>query len=162
MKCSPRQAFQLFFLFPNSWASLTNFHFYFRTNKQPEFDFAFVDADRSIYKNYHEQLLKLVKIGGIVAYDNTLWFGFVAKKEHEEPEHKKNSTMDIKEFNKQLSSDLRVEISQVSIGDGVTFCRRLYWKFISCRSGSVVWCCCGLINSYGFFGRWPLRHRPKL
>jgi caffeoyl-CoA O-methyltransferase len=49
-----------------------------------------------------------------------------SKKEHEEPEHKKNSTMDIKEFNKQLSSDLRVEISQVSIGDGVTFCRRLY------------------------------------
>ncbi|KAJ6986463.1 hypothetical protein NC653_019846 [Populus alba x Populus x berolinensis] len=57
---------------------------------------------------------------------STLWFGFVAKKEHGEPERMKNSTTDIKEFNKQLSSDRRVEISQVSIGDGVTFCRRLY------------------------------------
>ncbi|KAG6765989.1 hypothetical protein POTOM_030053 [Populus tomentosa] len=77
-------------------------------------------------QNYHEQLLKLVRIGGVVVYDSTLWFGFVAKKEHGEPEHMKNSTTDIKEFNKQLSSDRRVEISQVSIGDGVTFCRRLY------------------------------------
>nr|TKR83540.1 hypothetical protein D5086_0000263110 [Populus alba] len=80
----------------------------------------------NIYKNYHEQLLKLVRIGGVVVYDSTLWFGFVAKKEHGEPERMKNSTTDIKEFNKQLSSDRRVEISQVSIGDGVTFCRRLY------------------------------------
>uniref|UniRef100_A0A6N2NBI3 Caffeoyl-CoA O-methyltransferase n=1 Tax=Salix viminalis TaxID=40686 RepID=A0A6N2NBI3_SALVM len=50
---------------------------------QPEFDYAFVDADKANYKNYHEQLMKLVKIGGMIAYDNTLWYGMVAKEEDE-------------------------------------------------------------------------------
>ncbi|CAK7326831.1 unnamed protein product [Dovyalis caffra] len=95
-------------------------------DKQPEFDFAFVDADKSNYKHYHEQLLKLVKTGGIIAYDNTLWYGLVAKEEDEVPEHLRIVRTVIMEFNKLLSSDPRVEISQVSIGDGVTLCRRLY------------------------------------
>ncbi|XVF85578.1 hypothetical protein PTKIN_Ptkin17bG0128500 [Pterospermum kingtungense] len=37
-----------------------------------EFDFVFVDADKTNYVNYHEHLKKLVKIGGVIAYDNTL------------------------------------------------------------------------------------------
>ncbi|KAJ6903248.1 caffeoyl-CoA O-methyltransferase 3 [Populus alba x Populus x berolinensis] len=95
-------------------------------DKQPEFDFAFVDADKSSYKHYHEQLLKLVKIGGIIAYDNTLWYGLVAKEVDDEvPEPLRMVRTVIMEFNKLLSSDPRVEISQISIGDGVTLCRRL-------------------------------------
>eukprot|EP00258_Populus_trichocarpa_P046306 XP_024462325.1 caffeoyl-CoA O-methyltransferase isoform X2 [Populus trichocarpa] len=95
-------------------------------DKQPEFDFAFVDADKSSYKHYHEQLLKLVKIGGIIAYDNTLWYGLVAKEvDDEAPELLRMVRTVIMEFNKLLSSDPRVEISQISIGDGVTLCRRL-------------------------------------
>ncbi|KAJ6901097.1 caffeoyl-CoA O-methyltransferase, partial [Populus alba x Populus x berolinensis] len=93
---------------------------------QPEFDFAFVDADKPNYKHYHEQLLKLVKIGGVIAYDNTLWFGMVAKEEDEVPEHLRTVRTVIMEFNKLISSDPRLEISQVSVGDGVTLCRRLY------------------------------------
>ncbi|KAG2706636.1 hypothetical protein I3760_05G112800 [Carya illinoinensis] len=69
------------------------------------FDFAFVDADKEDYIKYHELLLKLVKIGGIIAYDNTLWFGSV---------------------NNFLATDSRIESSLVSIGDGLTLCRRLY------------------------------------
>ncbi|KAL3655973.1 hypothetical protein CASFOL_000369 [Castilleja foliolosa] len=42
------------------------------------FDFAFVDADKNNYIHYHEVLLKLVRVGGIIAYDNTLWSGTVA------------------------------------------------------------------------------------
>ncbi|XP_075102232.1 putative caffeoyl-CoA O-methyltransferase At4g26220 isoform X1 [Nicotiana tabacum] len=39
------------------------------------FDFAFVDADKTNYGNYHERLMQLVKVGGVIVYDNTLWYG---------------------------------------------------------------------------------------
>lgn len=49
---------------------------------QPEkvgrFDFGFVDADKGNYWNYHERIANLVKVGGVIIYDNTLWEGFVA------------------------------------------------------------------------------------
>ncbi|CAK9325639.1 unnamed protein product [Citrullus colocynthis] len=46
--------------------------------KEEEFDFAFVDANKSEHIKYHEFLLKLMKVGGVIAYDNTLWLGSVA------------------------------------------------------------------------------------
>uniref|UniRef100_A0A803MAG8 Caffeoyl-CoA O-methyltransferase n=1 Tax=Chenopodium quinoa TaxID=63459 RepID=A0A803MAG8_CHEQI len=46
--------------------------------KEGCFDFAFVDTDKENYINYHEPLLNLVKVGGVIAFDNTLWFGSVA------------------------------------------------------------------------------------
>ncbi|KAL7197113.1 hypothetical protein ACSBR1_037017 [Camellia fascicularis] len=55
--------------------------------KEGEFDFAFVDADKDSYINYHEPLLKLVKIGGIIAYDNTLWGGTVAPPSNDSDHH---------------------------------------------------------------------------
>lgn len=85
-----------------------------------EFDFAFADADKSNYVNFHERLLKLVKVGGIIAYDNTLWFGFVAEDEEGVPEHMREYRAALIEFNKKLALDPRVEVSQISIGDGVT------------------------------------------
>ncbi|XP_021638676.2 putative caffeoyl-CoA O-methyltransferase At1g67980 isoform X1 [Hevea brasiliensis] len=91
-----------------------------------EFDMAFVDADKCSYKQFHEQLLKLVKVGGIIAYDNTLWYGSVAQKEEAVPEHLRETRKAIMEINEYLACDPRVDISQVSIGDGVTVCRRLY------------------------------------
>ena len=45
-----------------------------------------MDADKEGYIKYHELLLKLVKIGGIIAYDNTLWFGSVAEPEEDKIE----------------------------------------------------------------------------
>ena len=45
------------------------------------FDFAFIDADRVSCEKHHERMLELVKIGGIVVYDNTLWFRIVAMPE---------------------------------------------------------------------------------
>ncbi|PRQ21171.1 putative flavonoid 3',5'-methyltransferase [Rosa chinensis] len=47
--------------------------------EEGSFDFAFVDADKENYINYHKLLVKLVKVGGIIAYDNTQWFGSVAE-----------------------------------------------------------------------------------
>ncbi|XP_057996907.1 putative caffeoyl-CoA O-methyltransferase At1g67980 [Hevea brasiliensis] len=95
-------------------------------NNATQFDMAFVDADKSGCKQYHEQLLKLVKVGGIIVCDNTLWFGFVAQEEDAVPEHLRKTRKVILEINQFLASDPRVDLSQVSIGDGITLCRRLY------------------------------------
>ncbi|CAN8291337.1 unnamed protein product [Cochlearia groenlandica] len=92
----------------------------------PEFDFAFVDADKPNYVNILERLLKLVKVGGVIAFDNTLWFGFVAEEDEEAvPEHMRVNRKALMDLNKRLASDHRIDISQVSIGDGVTLCKRL-------------------------------------
>lgn len=89
------------------------------------FDFAFVDADKVNYQKYHERLLHLVKVGGIIVYDNTLWFGTVAMPEESVKEAMKPSRFHTIELNKFLAADNRVQISQAPLGDGITICRRL-------------------------------------
>ncbi|CAK9325642.1 unnamed protein product [Citrullus colocynthis] len=93
--------------------------------KEEEFDFAFVDAKKSEYIKYHELLLKLVKVGGIIAYDNTLWFGSVALNDDDVHEDLKENKSHIQRLNAFLVNDMRVEIALLSIGDGVTLCRRI-------------------------------------
>ncbi|KAG6421049.1 hypothetical protein SASPL_117598 [Salvia splendens] len=88
------------------------------------FDFAFVDADKRNYANYHERVLELLKPGGIAAYDNTLWAGTVAMDEGSVPEMKLASRKALIEFNKYIAGDARVQISLVPLGDGITVCRR--------------------------------------
>uniref|UniRef100_A0A5B7C2U1 Uncharacterized protein n=1 Tax=Davidia involucrata TaxID=16924 RepID=A0A5B7C2U1_DAVIN len=91
------------------------------------FDFAFVDADRANFLNYHERLMKLLKIGGIVVYDNTLWGGTVVFSDVSlAPEPRRPDWKLAIEFNKALAADPRIEISQATLGDGITVCRRLY------------------------------------
>lgn len=91
------------------------------------FDFAFVDANKDGYLKYHEQLLKLVKIGGVIAYDNTLWYGTVIMSEDDEMEYfLKKDRKHIMELNNFLAIDPRIEASLISLGDGLTLCRRLY------------------------------------
>uniref|UniRef100_A0A2N9J7P8 Caffeoyl-CoA O-methyltransferase n=1 Tax=Fagus sylvatica TaxID=28930 RepID=A0A2N9J7P8_FAGSY len=93
--------------------------------KEGSFDFAFVDADKDNYWNYHEKLMKLVKVGGIVVYDNTLWGGYVALPEEVVPEKKRALRQATIEFNNSTSADPRVEISHASVGDGILICRRI-------------------------------------
>lgn len=88
------------------------------------FDFAYVDADKANYLNYHERLLKLVRVGGIIAYDNTLWDGSVAMPEKSVPEFYKPGRKFTIELNKSLAADSRIQISHVPVGDGTTFCMR--------------------------------------
>ncbi|RVX09517.1 putative caffeoyl-CoA O-methyltransferase [Vitis vinifera] len=95
-------------------------------NNEDSFDYVFVDADKDNYINYHEKLMKLVKIGGLILYDNTLWFGTVALPNCLVPEKMKYNRDHIIKFNKALSDDSRIQISQVPVGDGLTICRRLY------------------------------------
>ncbi|KAI9192512.1 hypothetical protein LWI28_023923 [Acer negundo] len=72
--------------------------------------------------NYHYRLMKLIKVGGVVIYDDTLWVGWNAMPEEQTPEFRKS----IQEFNKLLAADPRIQISQVPLGNGITVCRRIY------------------------------------
>uniref|UniRef100_A0A0E0LRB1 Caffeoyl-CoA O-methyltransferase n=1 Tax=Oryza punctata TaxID=4537 RepID=A0A0E0LRB1_ORYPU len=84
------------------------------------YDFAFVDADKRMYEEYYELLLKLVRVGGLIVIDNVLWYGRVA-----DPLVNDRKTISIRNFNKKLLEDNRVSISMVPIGDGMTICRKL-------------------------------------
>ncbi|KAJ8541591.1 hypothetical protein K7X08_002407 [Anisodus acutangulus] len=91
------------------------------------FDFAFVDADKTNYGNYHERLLQLVKVGGLIVYDNTLWYGtLVMPEERVVDELMRQGRSYLLELNRFLAADNRIEISQVTVGDGLTICRRLF------------------------------------
>ncbi|NEO68362.1 class I SAM-dependent methyltransferase [Moorena sp. SIO3H5] len=79
------------------------------------FDFAFIDADKRNYENYYEQVLKLVRNGGLIAVDNVLWSGRVG-----DPEVVDNRTEAIRAFNQKLYEDQRVNLSLVPIADGLT------------------------------------------
>ncbi|XP_061360754.1 flavonoid 3',5'-methyltransferase-like [Gastrolobium bilobum] len=93
--------------------------------KQEEsFDYIFVDADKEEYMKYHDLLLKLVKKGGIIAYDNTLWYGSVVMSEDDDIDdiiRKKRKPL--LEFNAFIANDSRIESALLSVGDGVTLCR---------------------------------------
>lgn len=89
------------------------------------FDFAFIDADKESYVNYHERLIKLVKIGGLLVYDNTLWGGRVSWPEDKVPPHARPGRDAAIEFNKKITKDSRVEFALTSVGDGLNICRRI-------------------------------------
>ncbi|XP_056166308.1 probable caffeoyl-CoA O-methyltransferase At4g26220 isoform X2 [Syzygium oleosum] len=93
---------------------------------ESSFDFAYVDADRANLKNYHERLLMLVRVRGVIVYDNTLWGGTVALADPSSAHPiRQFAWKDTIEFNKMIAGDLRVDISQVALGDGMTICRRI-------------------------------------
>lgn len=89
------------------------------------YEFGFVDADKENYWNYHERMMKLVKVGGVVMYDNTLWGGYVALPEEAVPEYKRASRQSTIDFNNSISADPRVQISHASVGDGILICMRV-------------------------------------
>ncbi|KAL3728585.1 hypothetical protein ACJRO7_033213 [Eucalyptus globulus] len=98
-------------------------------NSQEEgtFDFAFVDAKKDDYMKFHELMLKLVKVGGLIGYDDTLWFGAVALSETDEMSDQLKLWRDhLRELNSFLGKDPRVECCLLSVGGGLTLCRRLY------------------------------------
>jgi predicted O-methyltransferase YrrM len=90
-----------------------------KRGKAGKFDFAFIDADKANYANYYERCLKLVRRGGLIAADNTLWGGSVVDA--------RNKTADaraIRAFNRKLLRDRRVDIALVPVGDGMTLAIR--------------------------------------
>ncbi|KEH31473.1 putative caffeoyl-CoA O-methyltransferase [Medicago truncatula] len=95
-------------------------------NNKGTFDFVFVDADKNNYLNYHVRMIDLVKVGGLIGYDNTLWSGSVAAPpDAPMMDFIRNLRGYVIEFNKHLAQDSRIEICQLSIADGITLCRRI-------------------------------------
>ena len=85
-----------------------------------QFDFAFIDADKENYGDYYERCLRLIRPGGIVAVDNVLWNGKVA-----DPEAQDANTEAIRALNNAIRNDQRIDLSLVSIADGLTLARKL-------------------------------------
>ena len=83
------------------------------------FDFAFIDADKENYPHYYEAALELLRPGGLVAVDNTLWGGAVADAADHEAD-----TVAIRAFNERVHRDERVDLTLLPIGDGLTLARK--------------------------------------
>ena len=81
------------------------------------YDFAFIDADKTGYDAYYERCLKLVRRGGLIAIDNTLWSGAVARPA------KDADTTALQQLNEKLHQDERIDLSLLAIGDGLTLAR---------------------------------------
>ena len=84
-----------------------------------DFDLAFIDADKSGYIDYYECCLDLVRAGGVLLIDNTLWDGNVADSGNQEPD-----TRAIRAFNQHVMNDERVDLSMIPLGDGLTLARK--------------------------------------
>jgi predicted O-methyltransferase YrrM len=83
------------------------------------FDFAFIDADKASYLAYYERCLQLVREGGLIAIDNTLWSGAVA-----DPANQEGDTVALRKLNEVLHRDVRVDVSLLPVGDGLTLARK--------------------------------------
>ncbi len=79
------------------------------------FDFAFIDADKENYDAYYERALKLVRKGGVIAFDNVLWSGRVLDPTASDPD-----TTALRALNRKLHADERVAIAMLPVSDGLT------------------------------------------
>jgi len=84
------------------------------------YDFAFIDADKSGYDHYYERCLQLLRPGGLIAIDNTLWSGKVALPASDTD----NDTRALQALNDKLHADQRVDLALLPIGDGLTLAHK--------------------------------------
>ena len=83
------------------------------------FDFAYIDADKRNCSAYYERALQLLRVNGLIALDNVLWGGLVAR-----PGIQDRNSEAVRQLNVRLASDNRVDISMIPLGDGVTLARK--------------------------------------
>lgn len=84
------------------------------------FDFMFIDADKHNYDSYYERGLQLLRPGGLIGIDNTLWSGKVIDNEAQDAD-----TVALRALNAKIHADVRVQVSMLPIGDGLTLCRKV-------------------------------------
>ena len=87
--------------------------------QEGQFDFAFIDADKSNYSAYYDHCFALLRPGGLIAVDNVLWGGAVA-----DPQNRNESTEAIRAVNTRIHQDERASVSLVPIGDGLYLARK--------------------------------------
>lgn len=87
---------------------------------QPEyFDLALIDADKRQYPEYFHKVIKLVKPGGYILADNTLWDGHVTETGKHSPQ-----TQGIIEFNDLVANTRGLEIAMIPVRDGLTIIKK--------------------------------------
>jgi predicted O-methyltransferase YrrM len=83
------------------------------------FDLAFIDADKKSYDAYYERAFTLVRPGGLILLDNVLWGGAVA-----DPADHARQTEALRALNAKLHRDVRISLSLLPLGDGLTVARK--------------------------------------
>ena len=91
-----------------------------RAGQAGSYDFVFIDADKVNYLAYYERALSLVRSGGLVAIDNTLWYGYVADDANND-----SDTISIRALNRRILEDNRVLASLLPLADGLTLALKL-------------------------------------
>lgn len=82
------------------------------------YDFAFIDADKTGYDGYYEQCLQLLRAGGLIAIDNVLCKGAVARPADSD------DTRALQALNDKLHRDQRIDLALLPIADGLTLARK--------------------------------------
>jgi predicted O-methyltransferase YrrM len=90
-----------------------------RQGQGESFDLVFIDADKANYPGDLEHALRLLRVGGLAVFDNTLWSGRVLEVNPESAD-----TQAIQALNSALKVDARVDLSLLPVGDGLTLCRK--------------------------------------
>jgi|TARA_B110000881_G_scaffold213183_1_gene223841 predicted O-methyltransferase YrrM len=88
-------------------------------DRQHSYDFIFIDADKNNYPNYYELSLQLLRSNGIIIIDNMLWHGDVADEDKND-----SQTKTIRDLNKKIQQDERVNFSLLPLSDGLSFIRK--------------------------------------
>ena len=84
------------------------------------FDMAFIDGDKRTYVETYEMVLSILKPGGFIVADNTLWNGHVIDPTYDHDQQTKG----IRQFNDHLAEDNRVEKVILPLRDGLTLIRK--------------------------------------
>jgi caffeoyl-CoA O-methyltransferase len=85
----------------------------------PPIDLAFIDADKTGYRTYYDEIVERLRPGGVVLVDNVLWSGNVV-----DDEDQSDDTVAIRAVNDHIAADERVEAVMLPIADGLTIARR--------------------------------------
>ena len=87
--------------------------------RAPEIDLVFIDADKTGYRGYYEELLPRLRPGGVIGFDNVLWGGSVA-----DPSDTSDDTVALRALNDFLVRDDRVDLVMLPVADGLTLARK--------------------------------------
>lgn len=86
---------------------------------EPSYDLAFIDADKTGYRLYYEEILRRLRPGGVILVDNVLWMGTVV-----DPGASGEDIEAIRAFNDFVVADPRVEVAMLTVGDGLSLIRK--------------------------------------
>src|SRR5262245_38764906 len=87
--------------------------------REPQFDLAFIDADKTGYAGYVEEILPRLRAGGVILVDNVLWGGSVVDAARQDPD-----TLAIRAFNEAMARDPRLDAVMIPLSDGLSLLRK--------------------------------------